>query len=137
MQMKPTNQQTSTQLLLKAKEAAAKAYAPYSKFSVGAALITDDGQIFTGCNVENASYGLTLCAERNAISSMVAAGYTKFVSIAIVAEKSTECYPCGACRQWLYEFGQDANVVVQSVDGEPIYRTVKELLPEAFGPEYL
>lgn len=135
--MKHTNQQISIQLLHKAKQIAENAYVPYSKFSVGAALMAENGDIFTGCNVENASYGLTLCAERNALSSMVAAGQKKFILIAIYASKSNECYPCGACRQWLYEFGKDATVVVQKADGEPVLKTVKELLPEAFGPENL
>ena len=120
-----------------ASQAAVNAYAPYSQFPVGAALLTDDGKYFTGCNVENASYGLTLCAERNAIASMVAAGHKKFVALAIHAEKGTKCYPCGACRQWLYEFGKDANIIVEDDNLNPIVTSTTELLPHAFGPENL
>lgn len=137
MQMKPINHQIFTQLLLLAKETSENAYAPYSEFKVGAALITDDGTYFTGCNVENASYGLTLCAERTAIANMIAKGYRKFIAIAIYAKKTTRCYPCGACRQWLYEFGKDALVIVENDDRHPVSVAVKELLPNAFGPEDL
>jgi cytidine deaminase len=135
--MKPTNQQIFTQLLQQARHVAEKAYAPYSKFKVGAALLTEDDEIFTGCNVENASYGLTLCAERNAIASMVAAGHNKFKAIAIYTEKKSNCYPCGACRQWLYEFGPEATVIVEDEKGEKLLLTVTDLLPHAFGPEDL
>lgn len=135
--MKHINRQTSIQLLQLAKQVADNAYAPYSNFQVGAALLTDDGSFFTGCNVENASYGLTLCAERNAIASMVASGYKNFVAIAIYAKKSSKCYPCGACRQWLYEFGADAEVIIENENADPVITTVKELLPNAFGPDDL
>lgn len=135
--MKPINQAISIQLLGLARQTAKNAYAPYSKFKVGAALITEDGHFFTGCNVENASYGLTLCAERNAIANMVAAGHRKFMAIAIHAENTTECYPCGACRQWLYEFGKEADVIVEGKDSEPLHIKTTDLLPFAFGPEDL
>lgn len=135
--MKTISQAISTQLLQQAKNASSKAYAPYSKFSVGAALITEDGSIFTGCNVENASYGLTLCAERSAMSLMVANGYRKFDAIAIYAKAGTDCYPCGACRQWLYEFGKEAQVIVEDKEHNPKTISVQELLPNAFGPEDL
>jgi len=120
-----------------ARQAADNAYAPYSKFKVGAALLTDNGKYFTGCNVENASYGLTLCAERNAIANMVANGHKKFVALAIHAREGTKCYPCGACRQWLYEFGKDADIIVENDSLEPIVTSTIELLPNAFGPENL
>lgn len=126
-----------TQLLQLARTAANNAYAPYSNFRVGAALVTEDGRFFTGCNIENASYGLTLCAERTAMACMVANGYKKFVALAVHSEKITRCYPCGACRQWLSEFGKDAVVVVEDEKFNPIVTTVAELLPNAFGPEAL
>ena len=135
--MKTISQAISTQLLQQAKDIASKAYAPYSKFKVGAALLADNGSVFTGCNVENASYGLSLCAERSAMSAMIADGHRKFEAIAIYAESGTDCYPCGACRQWLYEFGKDALVIVEDKDHNPKIHTVQELLPNAFGPEDL
>jgi len=109
-----------------------QAYAPYSEFLVGAAVLTDDGSIFIGCNVENASYGLAICAERNAITTAVAAGQQKLVAIAVAATPLAS--PCGACRQFIFEFGDDIQVV--SVDAsEPASRkqwTSKELLPGGF-----
>ena len=108
------------------------AYAPYSEFAVGAAVLTEDGNIFVGCNVENASYGLAICAERNAIASAIAAGKRKFVAVAIAATPLAS--PCGACRQFIFEFGDDIQVI--SVDAtEPTSRqqwTSKELLPSGF-----
>ena len=132
-----TNQAIFIQLLQSAKKAAENAYAPYSKFKVGAALITDDGKIFSGCNVENASYGLALCAERNAISSMVAAGHKNFKAIAICSLNTQNCYPCGACRQWINEFGSDITVIVENEELNPVVTSIKELLPSAFGPNNL
>ena len=85
------------------------AYAPYSEFAVGAAVLTEDGNIFVGCNVENASYGLAICAERNAIASAIAAGKRKFVAVAIAATPLAS--PCGACRQFIFEFGDDIQVI--------------------------
>ncbi len=109
-----------------------QAYAPYSNFSVGAAVLTDDGSIFTGCNVENASYGLAICAERNAITSAIAAGKQNFVAIAVAATPLAS--PCGACRQFIFEFGDDIQVI--SVDAaDPASRkqwTSKALLPDGF-----
>ena len=108
------------------------AYAPYSEFLVGAAVLTDDGNIFVGCNVENASYGLAICAERNAIAAAVAAGKQKFIAIAVAATPLAS--PCGACRQFIFEFGDDIQVI--SVDAsDPASRkqwTSKELLPSGF-----
>jgi cytidine deaminase len=93
------------ELLHNAWEARERAYAPYSHFAVGAALLTTDGRIFTGCNVENISYGLTICAERVAVGTAIAAGYRNFVGLAVVADTTTPVSPCGACRQVLSEFG--------------------------------
>lgn len=135
--MSELDNQTKLKLLQLAKESAQQAYAPYSNFPVGAALIAHNGKIFTGCNVENASYGLTLCAERNALSSMVSSGEKSFSAIAIFAEKSSNCYPCGACRQWLYEFGANATVITEDETGNIVSSSVKSLIPFAFGPENL
>ena len=113
-----------------------RAHAPYSKFRVGAALESEDGRIFAGCNVENASYGLTICAERSAVVQAVAAGATRFKRIVVATDIDPPAAPCGACRQVLWEFGPD--LVVESVG--PHSRTqwrIWELLPEAFGPESL
>lgn len=123
------------ELLGLAADAAQKAYAPYSKFHVGAALETEDGTVFTGCNVENASYGLTICAERNAIFAMVAAGQSKIVQIAVVAGGDTSPYPCGACRQVINEFADpDCPVYVAPTNKINDYETMSlgQLLPKSF-----
>lgn len=135
--MNTTNHSTFNELLQLAKKAADKAYAPYSKFHVGAALITEDGKTFSGCNVENASYGLTICAERNAISNMVAEGYKSFIAIAVYSPQSKNCYPCGACRQWIYEFSLNATIILEDDSNTLITSSIKELLPHAFGPDHL
>ncbi len=121
-------------LLTAAREAMANAYAPYSRFHVGAALITEDGAVFTGCNVENASYGLTNCAERTAIFTAVNAAAGKKLRIralAVVNSANIACSPCGACRQVLAEFGSDALIWYQGADGI-CEKTVRELLPDGF-----
>jgi cytidine deaminase len=122
-------------LIQQAAEAARRAYAPYSKFHVGAALETEDGTVFTGCNVENASYGLTICAERNAIFAMVAAGHTHIRQIAIVAGGDTPPYPCGACRQVINEFADpDCPVYVAPTNRLDAieHLTLGTLLPHSF-----
>jgi cytidine deaminase len=119
-------------LIAAAREAAARAYAPYSHFHVGACLMADDDTLFAGCNVENASYGLTVCAERNAVFQMVAAGKQRFHMIVIYTPTPEPTPPCGACRQVLREFANDA-VVVSLCDGPAVLRTtVAELLPHGF-----
>ena len=121
------------QLIKSASEAAENAYAPYSNFKVGACILFDDGSTFCGCNVENASYGLTICAERNALSSAVAAGKkTGLAAVAIFSPNSKLCYPCGACRQWIYEFSHSALIAFEDENGEPIVKNITELLPHAF-----
>lgn len=120
-----------------AKQASAQAYCPYSRFPVGAALLTDDGTIITGCNVENASYGLTICAERNAVFHAVALGHRRIVAVAIYTPTPTPSAPCGACRQVLNEFGPDAEVVSVCDGPDILRRRLGELLPEAFGPRNL
>ena len=123
-------------LVAAARRAQQQAYAPYSKYPVGAALETEDGQIYTGCNVENASYGLTICAERVAVGTAVAAGARRFRRIAIAVGSEPPAPPCGACRQVLAEFGLD-------LEGESVGPrtsvawTLRSLLPDAFGPGHL
>jgi cytidine deaminase len=120
-------------LLQAARSAMEHAYAPYSDFRVGAALLTKNGEIFVGCNVENASYGMTNCAERTAIFSAVAKVGPKFniEAIAVVNDKGVPCSPCGACRQVIYEFGPEAIVFFQSAKGWK-EAPITDLLPEGF-----
>lgn len=118
-------------------QASERAYAPYSKFRVGAALLGESGAVYLGCNVENAAYPLTQCAEQAAVSRAVCDGERRFRAIAVVSSKGEPCAPCGGCRQVLSEFAPDMPVVMTSADGELIVSTVRELLPGAFGPETL
>lgn len=127
-------------LIQKAKAMLAYAYAPYSHFTVGAALLTKTGRIYTGCNVENAAFGPSLCAERCAIAKAVSEGERKFLKIAIVGGKDgriqESCPPCGVCRQVMREFCDPEDFEVLCPDGNGRIRryTLKELLPESFGP---
>jgi cytidine deaminase len=120
-----------------AKAAAARAYCPYSRFRVGSAILARSGEVFSGCNVENASYGLTICAERNAAFRMVAAGETAFDVIVVYTPTAMPTAPCGACRQVLNEFGPAAEVICVCDGPDVIRSTVRDLLPRAFGPENL
>jgi cytidine deaminase len=125
--------ETWKQLAESALEQRLRAHAPYSGFRVGAALLTADGQIITGCNVENASYGLTLCAERVAIASAVAAGQRRFRALAIAAETSPPPRPCGACLQVIAEFcSEDFPLVLVNGAGERERYRLADLLPHAF-----
>ena len=108
------------------------AYAPYSKFQVGAALLAKDGRVFTGCNVENASYGATNCAERTAIFKAVSEGYREFDAIAIVASSGDFASPCGICRQVLAEFMPEGKVILDSDEKGMVTYSVRELLPLGF-----
>ena len=129
------NKKEINKLIKAAIAASRKAYAPYSKFHVGAALQTEGESLFAGCNVENASYGLTICAERNAIFSAIAAGRKKFKAIAIVADGKAKPFPCGACRQVLAEFcGPDFPVIIATVKKPATYEIVHlgALLPKTF-----
>src|SRR5262249_16014045 len=110
---------------------------PYSNFRVGAAILARSGEVFSGCNVENASYGLTICAERNAAFRMVAAGETEFDVIVVYTPTATPTAPCGACRQVLNEFSPLADVICVCDGADVIQSKVRELLPRAFGPENL
>ena len=122
-----------SELIEKALEAREKAYAPYSKFKVGAAVLTAGGKIYTGCNVENASYPVGICAERVAISKAVADGETEFIVIAIVGSGENYCMPCGMCRQFMAEFcKEDFEIIVaKSVDDYKIMK-IGEILPYTF-----
>lgn len=123
----------STELLKLAREAANRAYAPYSKFRVGACVLYEDGSVYTGCNVENASYGLSLCAERNAISNAVADGkHGGIVAVAIYSPDADLCFPCGACRQWIAEFSESAKIILMDKTGKAVEYLINELLPNSF-----
>ena len=119
-------------LVVAATGASAAAYCPYSRFAVGAAVRTRDGRIFGGCNVENASFGLTVCAERNAIFQAVAAGAREIVALVVYTSTPTPSTPCGACRQVLLELGANAEVLCVSDGTERRLFTAVTLLPEAF-----
>jgi cytidine deaminase len=123
-------------LLKAAQRATEHAYVPFSNFHVGAAILTHNGEIFTGCNVENSSYGLTNCAERTAIFTAVAAGALSatqnLVAVAVVNREGAVCSPCGACRQVIFEFGPEAIVVYRASSGEIVQTTASDLLPEGF-----
>lgn len=126
-------------LLARARDAASSAYVPYSNFPVGAALLTASGEVFTGANVENASYGLTVCAERTAVFAAALAGHREVVAIAVSAPRALRASPCGACRQVLNEFAPstgEMTVVLESEDGFQT-TTLATLLPMAFGPRDL
>lgn len=125
------------ELLSAAIKARERAYAPYSGFKVGAALRGSVGEIFSGCNVENASYGLTICAERTLVSTAVAAGVITFTQMVIVADSETPCPPCGACRQFLFEFAPNLELWVANLSGETKFFRLCDLLPEAFGPAFI
>ncbi|MCX7883886.1 MAG: cytidine deaminase [Caloramator sp.] len=120
------------ELIKLANEAKENAYAPYSNFKVGAAIITDDGKVFTGCNIENASYGGTNCAERTALFKALSEGYRKFTKIAVISDSSDYIYPCGICRQVLSEFGTDLEVIVANQKLEYRVHKLSEILPYAF-----
>lgn len=109
-----------------------RAYAPYSRFAVGAALLTASGEVFSGCNVENAAYGHAICAERTALVSAVAAGHRDFMALAVVTPTEGPASPCGACRQVLVEFNLDMVVILANLRGDRLLTTARALLPGAF-----
>lgn len=115
-----------------------RAYAPYSGFPVGAALLCADGTVFTGCNVENAAYGSTLCAERTALVKAVSEGHRHdWVRLAVAGRSEDHCWPCGACRQMLYEFCPGLEVLAARGDGDFVSAPLRQLLPRGFGPKHL
>ena len=128
---------TLRKLIDAARDASARAYCPYSRFRVGAAVLTDKDEIISGCNVENASYGLTICAERNAIFHAVARGTTRIQAVVVYTPTPKPSAPCGACRQVINEFGPDAEVLSVCDGPEVLRKRLSELLPEAFGPQNL
>jgi cytidine deaminase len=134
MPRKTSADQLRSKLVQQAKAVMKNAHAPYSNFRVGAAFLTDKGKVFMGCNVENASYGMTNCAERTAIFTAVAELGPKFEikAIAVVNDQGVPCSPCGACRQVIYEFGPDAVVFFTGKDGREKQASITELLPEGF-----
>ena len=128
---------TEKELIEKAAAMLDMAYIPYSHFPVGAALECEDGTVYTGCNIENASYGLTICAERTAVFKAVSEGHTKFKRIVIAGRCEDYCWPCGACRQVLYEFGPDMEVICLNRDGDLRRMPLKELLPHGVDAVWL
>ena len=128
--------ETIRQLIEKAQAVRERAYAPYSHYRVGAALLAENGDIYTGCNVENAAYPVSICAERTALAKAVSEGCTSFKAVAVVTENGGT--PCGECRQVLNEFNPDMVVLIADADGNLLMqRTLRELLPEGFGPANL
>lgn len=128
---------TYKELFEKAEEAKNNAYVPYSKFRVGAALLTKTGKVFKGCNVECASFGGTNCAERTAIFKAVSEGETEFEAIAITSDLKEETFPCGICRQVIREFGKNIKIILRTKDKEIKIYELEELLPYSFGSEDL
>ena len=126
------------ELLRQARSIRARSYSPYSHFRVGAVVATEDGQVFEGTNVENASYRMTTCAEQAALATMVTAGVrSPVVAVAVVGDGADPCTPCGACRQTIFEFGPDATVYASGDGGRPLVAHITELLPHGFGPKRL
>lgn len=121
-----------------AEKARARAYAPYSGFAVGAAILADDGHVYAGCNVENAAYPQGNCAEASAIAAMIMGGGRRILRVYVTGPGAAPVTPCGGCRQRLREFAApDVEVISHGVDGTPLVRTLAQLLPHSFGPEFL
>ncbi len=129
---------TDDELIERAREAREFAYAPYSNFRVGAALVATDGRIFTGCNVENSTYGLAMCAERVAIFKAVSEGAQKISRMAIVAGHERPAPPCGCCRQMVWEFAEgDMKIIIADLSGDRQEYNIEELIPHAFDRSFL
>ncbi len=128
---------TDHELIQTARAMLDRAYAPYSGFPVGAALLCSDGTVYTGCNVENASYPCGICAERTAVAKAVSEGHTDFVRLAVISRADGPCTPCGMCRQVLYEFAPELELLCCGGDGSALKTRLRELLPHGFGPESL
>lgn len=114
-----------------------RAYIPYSHFPVGAALECADGTVFTGCNIENAAYSPGICAERTAVAKAVSEGHRDFTRLVIAGRSQDFCYPCGVCRQVLFEFAPELEIICLNASGQEHVLSLKELLPYGFGPDYL
>lgn len=128
---------TNEELMIKAKEAMNHSYSPYSGFSVGAAVISDTGEVFTGCNVENISYGATVCAERTAIFSCVAAGFKHVQKIAVTSASLTQTFPCGLCLQVMQEFMDENSIIILS-DSDAVYEyKLSDFLPKIFNQNFI
>lgn len=123
---------TQQRLLSAAIDARKQAYAPYSGFEVGAAVLTESGEVYTGCNIENASYSATICAERVAVTKAICAGHRSITALALVADYPEPLSPCGICRQVLVEFGPEAEVIMANTKGKVRTTNMNELLPHAF-----
>jgi cytidine deaminase len=123
---------TDAELIEAARAVRLNAYSPYSGFAVGAAVLAASGRVYVGCNVENASFPLTVCAERTAIGSAVAAGETRILKVAVITDTEPPASPCGACRQVIFELGSDAAVIVASLNSHRHDTTIRALLPEGF-----
>ena len=130
-------ERSDRELIEAARAVRENAYAPFSNFRVGAALETDDGEVITGCNVESASYGLTVCAERVAIWKAISQGKRKIKHIAVVADTEDLTPPCGVCRQIIWEFGGDIPVILANLKGKTEVVQMKDLLPRAFDTKFL
>ena len=124
---------TDRKLIDMASGVMAKSYSPYSRFKVGAAIECADGSVFTGCNIENAAFGTTMCAEAVAIASAITAGHLGFKRLAVISDGNTYSFPCGACRQLLYEFSPELEVLCARADGRYVSYPLSTLLPMAFG----
>ena len=132
------DQQTWDDLVAAAREVYERAYVPYSNFPVGAALLTQAGEIIAGCNVENASIGATICAERTAMSRAVASGHQRFQALAVITGADYPAAPCGICRQFLAEFSDDLPILMVNLTGERQLTSLNELLPQRFsGSDFL
>lgn len=124
---------TNEMLIEKAQKAMENAYVPYSRFKVGAALLMADGSVYTGCNIENSSFGATICAERTAMFKAVSEGRMDMVKIAIVSSSGDKTYPCGICRQVMAEFMPKGSIVLKDKNGKITEESVRDILPNAFG----
>lgn len=128
-----TDRTTAEKIVAAALKARTNSYAPYSDFHVGAALLCDDGSIYTGCNIESASYPCGICAERTAAAKAISDGRRNFSAIAVAGSSDELCTPCGLCRQFLYEFAPDLEVICANANGEYEIHILSELLPHGFG----
>ncbi|MBS2003299.1 MAG: cytidine deaminase [Candidatus Obscuribacterales bacterium] len=118
------------ELISVAREAALKTYSPYSDFPVGAAVLTGDGSLYTGCNIENRSFNVSICAERTAFAKAISEGARQFKTVAVYSPRGGDCWPCGLCRQFMSEFGDQVEIIVEAKDGSLICRKLAEILPE-------